>query len=75
MQCPSLAQGFFPITIFELFSRGCKNLETDYLPKSVNRSSTAFTLGSGLPITSKDIFIAWDEVYNAMYFSFCSLEI
>ena len=69
-QCPSLAQGFFPITIFELFSRGCKNLETDYLPKSVRRSSTGFILGSGFPITSKDIFMACDEVYKAMYFSF-----
>lgn len=71
MQCPSLAQGFFPITILELFSSGCKNLETDYLPKSVRRSSTDLILGSGLPMTSKDIFIACDDVYKAIYFSFC----
>jgi hypothetical protein len=66
--CPSLAQGFLPITIFELFFKGSKNLEHDYLPKSVSFYSLCLALGSGLPITSKEFLIAWEEVSNTISF-------
>lgn len=56
-QCPSRAQGFLPITRFELFYKGSKNFETDYLPNSVNLSLIG-TLPLGLPITSNEFFIA-----------------
>jgi hypothetical protein len=74
-QCPSRAQGFLPTTMFELFCRGYKNLETVYLPKSVSLSSTFFNLGSGLPITSSEFFIAWEEVSRIISFSFYSFLI
>ena len=61
-QCPSLAQGFFPATTFEWFCSGPRNFDYDSLPKSVSLSSCTFNFGSGLPITSREIFIAWEEV-------------
>jgi hypothetical protein len=48
--------------MLELFWRGPKNFDSDYLPKSVSLSSGTFTFGSGFPITSRDIFIAWEDV-------------
>ncbi len=60
--CPSLAHGFFPTTILELLCRGSKNLEKDSLPKSVSLSSWALSLGSGLPMTSREFFMACEEV-------------
>ena len=62
MLWPSLAQGFLSTTMLELFWRGPKNFDSDYLPKSVSLSSGTFTFGSGFPITSRDIFIAWEDV-------------
>ena len=62
-QWPSRAQGFFPMTKFELFCRGAKNLDYDYLPKSVNLSDwLLLDFPSGFPITSREFFIAWEEV-------------
>ena len=72
---PSRAHGFLPTTMFELLCSGSKNLEKDYLPKSVNLSSRFFSLGSGLPITSNEFFIAWEEVSKTISFSLSSLVI
>lgn len=69
-QCPSRAQGFFPITIFELFWSGSKNLEWDSLPNYVNLPSFIFVLGLGFPITSNEFFIAWEAVYRLTNLSF-----
>jgi|LakMenEpi03Aug12_release.lakeMendotaPanAssembly.Ray.scaffolds.fasta_scaffold3427143_1 hypothetical protein len=62
VQWPSLAQGFLPKTIFEWFWSGPKNFDSDYFPKSVSLSYGILALGSGLPITSSDIFIACEDV-------------
>lgn len=69
-QWPSLAQGFLSTTMFEWFWSGPKNFDSDYFPKSVSLSSGILAFGSGLPITSREIFIACEEVYRAKYLAF-----
>ena len=75
-QWPSLAQGRFPITMLELFSRGYKNLETVYFPNYVNLSYCGLARGSGMPITSKEFFMAWEEVSrdSNLDFFYCDIS-